>query len=304
MTALTETQLPALDEYPTRKDRAPALLYRTHPTVWGPVEDGPCTTGEIEAYAAAGYVRAGGLLTGDEIRGLAAELDRLRGDDGMLVDDRTAIAEGLDGAQVRSVYEVHRISDAFAELARDPRVVDRARQILGSDVYLYQTRATHVPALDDVDVHWHSDFETWHAEDGMPAPRAVAVSIALTDAVEDNGALRVMPGSHKTFVSCVGETPEDHYLDAGKSQEAGLPDDGSLSIMTAMYGVDVLDAEAGAVTVCDANLMHGTAANATSHPRSELLLVFNSVENTCVDPFSADAPRPAFLGAREAEPIR
>src|SRR5690606_6230775 len=120
MTALTETQLPALDEYPTRKDRAPALLYRTHPTVWGPVEDGPCTTEEIEAYAAAGYVRAGGLLTGDEIRGLAAELDRLRGDDGMLVDDRTAIAEGLDGAQVRSVYEVHRISDAFAELARDP----------------------------------------------------------------------------------------------------------------------------------------------------------------------------------------
>lgn len=26
-----------------------------------------------------------------------------------------------------------------------------------------------------------SDFETWHAEDGMPVPRAVSLSIALTD---------------------------------------------------------------------------------------------------------------------------
>jgi ectoine hydroxylase len=92
----------------------------------------------------------------------------------------------------------------IAELIRDPRILERARQLLGSEVF-----------------YWHSDFETWHAEDGMPAPRAVSMSLALTANFTFNGGLMVMPGSHRTFVPCIGETPADHYKASLKEQEIG-----------------------------------------------------------------------------------
>ncbi|GAB3483686.1 ectoine hydroxylase [Nocardiopsis coralliicola] len=290
-----------MDEYPTRKDRAPALLYRTHPTVWGPADDGPCTSEEVDSYAAGGYLRLAELLSPDEARRYADEFRRLRGEERLAEQGLTAID---DDGDVRSVYDVHRISDAFAELVRDPRIVGRARQMLGSDVSVHQTRATFVPAFGGGEVPWHSCFETWHAEDGMPAPRAVAFSIALTDETVHNGALMVMPGSHKTYVSCVGETPEDHYLDPEKRQEAGLPDRSSLSILAAKYGIEAMTGPAGGATLFDANSMHGAGGNMAPTPRSSLLVVFNSVENGCASPFSADEPRPEFLGARDPEPVR
>jgi ectoine hydroxylase len=69
---------------------------------------------------------------------------------------------------VRSVFEVHRISDLVARLAADPRLLDRARQILGSDVYVHQSRVNFMPAFTGKGFYWHSDFETWHAEAGCP----------------------------------------------------------------------------------------------------------------------------------------
>jgi ectoine hydroxylase len=59
--------------------------------------------------------------------------------------------------------------------------------------------------------YWHSDFETWHAEDGMPKMRAVSCSIAFDDNHEFNGPLMVIPQSHQKFISCIGETPEEHH---------------------------------------------------------------------------------------------
>jgi hypothetical protein len=48
-------------------------------------------------------------------------------------------------------------------------VVGPARQLLGSDVYVHQSRVNFKPGFNGQDFYWHSDFETWHAEDGMPA---------------------------------------------------------------------------------------------------------------------------------------
>ena len=89
---------------------------------------------------------------------------------------------------------MHLISDLIAELVRDPRILDRARQILGSDVYVHQSRVNYMPGFTGKGFYWHSDFETWHAEDGMPSPRAVSISLALTDNYPFNGGLMVMPG--------------------------------------------------------------------------------------------------------------
>ncbi|KII00513.1 multidrug DMT transporter permease [Streptomonospora alba] len=302
MTATTHFEQPTMDDYPTRKGQQPALLYRKDPTVWNQAASGPMDSATLESYDAKGYLQIESLITPDELETFRSELSRLSSDDELKQDQRAVVERASD--EVRSVFEVHTISPVFAELVRDPRLVDRARQILGSDVYIHQSRVNYKPGFSGTDFFWHSDFETWHAEDGMPRMRAVSISIALTDNYEHNGSLMIMPGSHRTFVSCVGETPEDHYRESLKKQEIGTPDQSSLSILADQHGIDVLTGPAGGAVMFDSNCMHGSSGNITPFPRSNVFVVYNSVENTCETPFAAARPRPHFLGARDFTPVK
>ncbi|MGW3553995.1 ectoine hydroxylase, partial [Streptomyces griseoincarnatus] len=49
---------------------------------------------------------------------------------------------------------------------------------------------------------------------------------------------------------------------------------------------------------------HGSGDNITPYPRSNVFIVFNSVENTAGEPFAAPARRPAFVAARDFTPVR
>jgi ectoine hydroxylase len=152
--------------------------------------------------------------------------------------------------------------------------------------------------------YWHSDFETWHAEDGMPTPRACSISIALTDNHPFNGGLMVMPGSHRTFVPCAGATPEDHYKESLREQEIGVPSEVDLTRLAAEHGIAQFTGPAGDALLFDSNIMHGSGNNITPLPRSNIFVVFNSVENTLGAPFGAPRPRPDFIASRDFTPVR
>ncbi|GLZ10712.1 ectoine dioxygenase [Actinomadura sp. NBRC 104425] len=300
--SVIESHPTSTDAYPTRKAAEPALLYRQDPVVYGGPDDGPIDAETLRSYEATGYLTVERLLEPEEVETYRAELRRLACDPNILADERTVTERDSD--EVRSIFEVHRISEVFAGLVRDPRVVGRARQILGGDVYVHQSRVNYKPGFTGKDFYWHSDFETWHAEDGMPRMRAVSISIALTENFVHNGGLMIMPGSHKTFVSCVGETPADHYKQSLRNQEIGTPDQGSLSVLAERHGIDLLTGPPGSATMFDCNCMHGSNGNITPFPRSNVFIVFNSVDNACVEPYSAPAPRPSFIGARDFTPVR
>jgi ectoine hydroxylase len=289
------------DRYPTRVADRPALVDRAEPAVWGADRPGPFGADELARHERDGFVTVDALLTPDEVARFAAELDRLAADPQLRADERTVIEKSTD--QVRSVFEVHALSDAVAALVADERLAGRARQILGSDVYVHQSRINYKPGFGGAGFYWHSDFETWHAEDGMPAPRAVSVSIALTENFAHNGCLMIMPGSHRTFVACVGETPADHYKESLREQEIGTPDPESLAALADRHGIALLTGPAGSATFFDSNCMHGSASNITPYPRSNIFVVFNSVENALVEPFAAPAPRPSHIAARTIEPL-
>ncbi|GGV25233.1 ectoine dioxygenase [Actinomadura cremea] len=290
------------DAYPTRKGTEAALLYRQDPVVYGSPGEGPIDEATLDSFEADGFLSVDQLIAPEEVEDYRAELRRLSADPQILADERTVTERGSN--EVRSIFEVHKISEVFNALVKDPRVVGRARQILGSDVYVHQSRVNYKPGFTGKDFYWHSDFETWHAEDGMPRMRAVSISIALTENFVHNGALMIMPGSHKTFVAAVGETPADHYKESLRSQEIGTPDSASLSILADKHGIELFTGTAGSATMFDCNCMHGSNGNITPFPRSNVFIVFNSVENTCVEPFSAPSPRPAFIGARDFTPVR
>jgi ectoine hydroxylase len=298
---MTETLAGRTDLYPTRVASGPSLLPREDPVVRGTAADGPMDAATLAGFDEKGYLTVDQLLTPDEVETLRAELRRLSTDEAVRADERTVVER--QSREVRSVFEVHRTSEVFARVARDPRVVGRARQLLGSEVYIHQSRVNFKPGYDGQEFYWHSDFETWHAEDGMPRMRAVSISVSLTDNYSFNGPLMIMPGSHRTYVSCQGETPTENYKSSLVRQEAGTPDQASLATLADRHGIDVLEGRAGGATLFDCNCMHGSNGNITPFPRSNLFVVFNSVENTCVEPFAAEQPRPTFIGARDFTPV-
>lgn len=287
---MTMTTVPAEDLFPTRLSEASDFITREEPTVWGTADDGPFTSEELRAHAKKGYSILDGFIGDDEVQQYSAELDRLAADTS-LADDPRLITERATGT-VRSVFQVEKLSPVLDALARSPKVLDRARQLLGSDVYLHQTRINYMPSFTGTGFYWHSDFETWHAEDGMPTPRAVSMSIALDENFPFNGGLMVMPGSHRTFVPAVGETPEHNHRSSLQAQEAGTPSHDAISALAAQYGIDQFTGKAGSALWFDSNIMHGSGNNITPYPRSNVFMVFNSVDNALVEPFAAPAARP------------
>ena len=289
------------DRYPTRIAAEPSMRQRSEPAVWGRPADGPFDSSALAGHESRGFTIIDNFLNASEVMSCREELDRLSRDPAMRDSGRVIRERGTD--EVRSVFDVHRRGDVVAELIRDGRILDRARQLLGSDVYIHQSRINSMPGFKGTGFYWHSDFETWHAEDGLPVPRAVSCSITLTENYPFNGSLMVMPGSHKRFVQCVGATPDDNYTSSLVAQEVGVPRREDVTRMAAEFGIDQFTGAAGTALWFDSNVMHGSGNNITPYPRSNLFLVFNSVENTLVEPFAAARPRPEYIASRDFTPL-
>ncbi|NMR28942.1 ectoine hydroxylase [Crystallibacter degradans] len=297
---MTATAEPRIDVYPTRVAGKPSVQTREDKVVWGTAAEGPMDEATLAGYEEKGYLTIEQLITPEELKTFRAELKRLSEDPVVRADERTIVE--AKSQEVRSIFEVHKTSEVFKRIANDPRVVGRAKQLLGSDVYIHQSRVNFKPGFEGKDFMWHSDFETWHAEDGMPRMRAVSISISLTDNYSFNGPLMIMPGSHKEYISCDGNTPEDNYKKSLVMQGAGVPDKGILTEFADRFGIDVLEGKAGGAIMFDCNCMHASNGNVTPFSRSNVFIVFNSVENTCEEPYSAGAPRPEFVGATDFTP--
>jgi ectoine hydroxylase len=286
------------DLYPTRKGTEPDVRDRQDPVIYSRWrEDAPLTQEEYRSYEDKGFLFLPGLFKADELQILLDESKRLRTSKDAL-EDETLITEPNSG-DVRSIFALHRQSAIMHRLASDERLAGLARFLLGDDVYIHQSRLNFKPGFRGKEFYWHSDFETWHAEDGMPRMRALSMSLLLTDNEPHNGPLMLMPGSHKRCVGTVGETPEDNYKSSLKVQETGTPDDESLTRLYDDFGLETPTGPAGSLLIFDCNTMHGSASNISPMARSNAFFVFNAVSNKLVAPFSAGTPRPEFVGARK-----
>jgi len=106
---------------------------------------GPLTTDEVWNYAHDGFLFAQGLFSQDEIDELLAEATSL-------VDNwpksRPGIVRELESETVRSIFRLHKISNVYQRLFADERLLHRARQLIGTDVYIHQSRINYKPAMN------------------------------------------------------------------------------------------------------------------------------------------------------------
>jgi ectoine hydroxylase len=288
------------------KDKEFEIVPRNEPI--NSVKDGPLSDSQLEDFAERGYLIFPGLFSTQEIaerRAQAQDLANIELSRATLSEDgRPEVGANIilepPSNKIRSIFGVHRRDHPISTLASSKRIVDRAQQLVGSETYIHQCRANFQPAFVGNGFYWHSDFETWHSEDGMPLPHCLSAVVLMDDNHATNGALMVMPGSHKWYVRCSGRQPGDNWKDSLRlKQNYGTPSHNALSELAERFGITHCEAPAGSVLMFDCNLMHGSHTNISPFSRRNLFTVFNSVNNRLVEPFYADVKRPEEVASRQ-----
>jgi ectoine hydroxylase-related dioxygenase (phytanoyl-CoA dioxygenase family) len=107
---------------------------------------------------------------------------------------------------------------------------------------------------------WHQDYPYWYVRTPEHAHEIVTAMLFLDDAVAANGALRVLPGSHRG-----GPAPRD------RGEASGFLAD-PVRIDSAREAL--IEVEAGSVLFFPALLLHRSTPNASDRPRRAILLSF------------------------------
>lgn len=293
------------DPFPTRLASEREMFPRLDPVVHSRNQDrwdGPLGEEALSRYERDGFLWFEGFFSRERVAPFFDELRELASDTALMDSDQVILDP--DSGELRSVFAMHRLSQRFDRLTRDPRILGMVRQLLGSDVCIHQSRINDKYGFKGSGFNWHSDFETWHAEDGMPRMRAVSASLMLTDNNEFNGPLMLIPGSHHYFVPTVGRTPEDNWKQSLRSQQLGVPEKGPLQRLANQGGIRAPKGPPGSLLLFECNTLHASNRNLSPWPRSNLFFVYNSVDNLLADPYCGNTPRPNFLGERgKVEPL-
>lgn len=293
------------DLFPTRLDHPQERFTRFDPVIHARNQErwqGPLDEVSLSRYERDGFLWFDGFFSQERMKPFFNELIELAEDTELTGTDQ--VIKDPESGDLRSVFAMHELSDRFDRLTRDPRILGMVRQLLGGEVYIHQSRINDKFGFQGSGFNWHSDFETWHSEDGMPRMRAVSASIMLTDNNEFNGPLMLIPGSHHYFVPCQGRTPKDNWKDSLKAQRVGVPSQENLADLVAQGGIQAPKGPPGSLLLFECNTLHASNKNLSPWPRANLFFVYNNVENTLEDPFCGNTPRPDFLGNRNnTEPL-
>ena len=185
--------------------------------------------------------------------------------------------------QVRTAMGLHRRDETYGKLARHPRLVRPAQQILGDDaLYIQQDKVNAKPAFAGEVWQWHYDFATHREEDGAPAPLALNLHIFLDDVSAFNGPLWFIKGSHRQGpvpAALDVETTSYPLWCVDKNTLAGLVEAG-----------DIVSAEglAGSMLIFGDLLVHGSPPNMSPWDRRIYSLILNPVANASTKPGRAE----------------
>jgi ectoine hydroxylase len=271
-----------MDNYETRKDNEFHVKKRIEPTYWGSIIHDK----ESAFYADNGYVVLRDVFDSEEMGKAKSACESV-----FSGETKSYTNMEPDGSQVRSALNIKDV-DGMSQLLCN-RITDKARTILNSEVYVHQSRINFKAGRSANGWNWHSDFETWHAKDGMPNMRCLTAMICVDENTEENGCLNVIPKSQRLFIGCPkvsGLSAENEFSE----QVEGVPNDAMIShVVSSLTSRPVpLVCSAGDVVLFDCNLLHYSGKNSTDDKRTNVYFVLSSIHNKLQRPFSGGERRP------------
>lgn len=248
------------------------------------------TQAQVEQYGREGYLFLERVFSSREVAALDEIIPEL-----LSVKNFSGLRRDEDTGHVRHIHGTHLYCERILQLARHPHLLGPSEQLLRGKVYVHQSRL--VPKLGLAGpargFPWHQDFPTWHVRDGMPGPRAVVVAVFVDEVTAFNGPILFIPRSHRLgMLTC----------DDGPVMEGYKQLTVSNGQVTELFKAEGMIAQLGApgsVLFMHSNLVHASAENISPLRRAMHQLVYNSVENVCVNPVRLEED-----AARDCAPLQ
>lgn len=191
----------------------------------------------IDAIQRDGYTIIHDVLTTTEADALRADLDRIEQEDGIV-----PACNPFEGHHTVRIYNLLARGDCYARIPVDEKVLPLVEAVLD--------KGCLISSLSSIAIGPGETAQMLHSDDqviGLPRPHPALVCNtmwALTDFTADNGATRVVPGSHQSL-RCPDPRGDD------EAEAAAIP--------AAM--------PKGSVLIWHGSLWHGGGANHTSERR-------------------------------------
>ena len=222
---------------------------------------------DAAAFDRDGFVVKRGFFSRDEIALVQAALRR----DPAIQARAYGLADGEGGTTTIAVWN-HPGDDTLGLVPRLQRMVAGMAQLLGGEVYHYHSKVTSKAAGGGGTWAWHQDYGYWY-KNGCLFPDMGSVAIAVSAQTPENGALRLLRGSHRC-----GRI--EHYIYGGQTGA----DRARVGELQARLDTVVFDAEPGDALFFHSNTLHSSSPNESDGTREMLLCCYNRSSN---DPYLA-----------------
>jgi ectoine hydroxylase-related dioxygenase (phytanoyl-CoA dioxygenase family) len=198
------------------------------------------TEAAVQQYRELGYYAPVPVLTRPEAAALRARLEAFEAHGGEM---RGAVR-----------HKPHLLFTWLNDLIRHPRILDAVEDVIGPDILCWGTSFFTKEARNPSYVSWHQDSTYW----GLAPADVVTAWVAFTDSNAANGAMRVIPATHKMEQVAHRDTfAADNLLSRG--QEIAVEVDEREAAM--------LELAAGEMSLHHVRLIHGSDPNPSDDRR-------------------------------------
>jgi len=225
------------------------------------------TTHQKAFFDENGYLVVPNILSTGELRQIREVTDRiieqarsLRESNDIFTLERI---DRSDGAVIKRVFDPITLDDFYMDMVRHPRIIEVITALLGPNVQFHHSKAHLKQPHYGSEVVWHQDFPFFpHTNYDM-----AAVMIAIDESTEENGCLRVAPGSHRWHV-------DDHSLN----------DDGFFSLTEDEIlnrpgaHIEHVCVPAGGISVHHCLTLHSSLPNRSEKPRRSLIYEYRAAD--------------------------
>ena len=164
--------------------------------------------------------------------------------------------EHSDTSMVKKVLNLksHLLLPWLGDLVRSAAVVDAVEDLYGENLLVWASNFFIKGAHDPAFVSWHQDSTYW----GLSQPDVVTAWIALSESNRANGAMQVIPGTHK-----LDQIPHRDTFSANnlltRGQEIAVDVDESQAVS--------LELEPGEMSLHHVRIVHGSPPNNSANRR-------------------------------------
>src|SRR6201988_4374644 len=245
----------------------------------------PLSPAELKQFDELGYLFFPNCFDEEEIALLRDDAEAI------LKLDRKEVWREKSGAP-RTAFAAHTCTETFRLMSHHPRLVEPLRQVFGEDVYVHQFKLNAKAAFEGDVWQWPQDYGTWARDDGMPEPRAMNIAIFLDEVMPINGALMLIPKSHKQGVLAAG------HDELTTSYPLWTLDKETVTRLAAEGGIVGPKGKSGWGAMFARNPGKATPPNITPFPRKIVYLTLCAVSNH-ITKFT----RPEWIAHRDFTPL-